>query len=273
MLLRTQVKEAPEKITDYIALVQGLDDPFNLFLRWDDLYNNQPFIYFFAYSLGRQKVMVWGVYHQPTDTFSLDGGCQYRTPQLATIVREWKRQQFNYVANSVRDRIRPLLQSYVGGRQSGMLSYEEYVRLKSIIAYFDGTLPEYIIKRQFGSNVISDFYDQFEQQSNLKPYQEAYHEMFPQYINQWRRQLDQYERWINRNDISSDVPVQLRALIQHMSQRFQETIERSSYVTIQGLVPCPTILDCTLMSMKECQLYTYGTYDFNPNDWREISLV
>ncbi len=40
-----------------------------------------------VHSLGRKKLILWGVYDRERDEIVLDGGCKYRVTQLMVIVK------------------------------------------------------------------------------------------------------------------------------------------------------------------------------------------
>ena len=118
--MQFQVQETISKKTDldknlktqddldlFVGLKSGLDDPFNLFLRVSDLTNNSSLIYFYAYSLGKKKVAIWGVYDKNNSEFLIDSACKYSPNDLLQIVNTWKKNDYSYFLNSVRNRISP----------------------------------------------------------------------------------------------------------------------------------------------------------------------
>jgi len=69
--LQTQILQLPsndvqkdnlrqEKLDTYLGVARGLSDPFNLFVNITDIEKNRDLIYFFSYSMGVKKVVVWG---------------------------------------------------------------------------------------------------------------------------------------------------------------------------------------------------------------------
>ena len=89
----------------YVGLRTGLDDPFNIFVRVADLEENRSLLYFYAYSMGKKKVVVWGVFDRENNEFLVDDACQYNVNDLKTIVDSFKDNKYQFFFSSVRDRI------------------------------------------------------------------------------------------------------------------------------------------------------------------------
>ncbi len=83
----------------------GLDDPYNVFLRVKDITAGNPLIYFYGYSMGKKKVVMWGVYDVHNNTFLIDAACRYNPNNLKQMLDVWKANRYQYSFNSVRNRI------------------------------------------------------------------------------------------------------------------------------------------------------------------------
>ena len=88
----------------FVGLRSPLNDPFNVFLRVDDIENNN--IYFYAYSLGKKKVIIWGIFDRSTNEFLIDEACKYHPNDLKGLIEAWKKQKYSFFFSSVRDRIK-----------------------------------------------------------------------------------------------------------------------------------------------------------------------
>jgi hypothetical protein len=111
MKLQVQVQEKRDeqkevdKLDLYVSLHTGLDDPFNVFVKLSDLEENRSSIYFYAYSLGKKKVVIWGIFERNNNEFLIDDSCQYRAVDLKSILDSWKDENYQFFFSSVRDRI------------------------------------------------------------------------------------------------------------------------------------------------------------------------
>jgi len=103
---RNEQKEQDE-LDLYVGLHTGLDDPFNVFVKVSDLEENRPLIYFYAYSMGKKKVVIWGVFDRKNNEFLIDDSCKYNANDLKTMIDSWKENNYNFFFSSVRDRITP----------------------------------------------------------------------------------------------------------------------------------------------------------------------
>jgi hypothetical protein len=102
---RRDEQKTQDELDLYVSLRSGLDDPYNVFVKVSDLEENRPLIYFYAYSLGKKKVVVWGVFDRNKNEFLIDDACQYGVNDLKSILNSWKEDNYNFFFSSVRDRI------------------------------------------------------------------------------------------------------------------------------------------------------------------------
>jgi|DewCreStandDraft_4_1066084.scaffolds.fasta_scaffold06255_13 hypothetical protein len=262
-----------EELNTYLGIVESLDDPFNLFLRLDDLLSTFPkrrYIYLMAYSLGRKKLILWGVYDRERDEIVLDGACQYRVPQLMSIVKQWKENQYEYVSNQVRDRIKQRLEEYLNlpSESPHIRTYSDYVNLKYLLGYFDGKVTE----SELNPDLLDNFYTQFESEVGLQPISENYDFALVDYIDSLRREISTYENSLNRTDIRPDliqkVDRDIMALVVHISQLFLKTLARGN-LSYYHFPICPDRDFCRSRQKyePECELYDYGIISFHPGDF------
>jgi len=104
----TSKKESATKELDsldlYVSLKSGLDDPFTIFIRVQDIVNKSPNLYFYAYSIGTKKLMIWGIYDSVNNHFLIDHSCRYNPTDLKTILDIWKSHQYDFYYTTVRNR-------------------------------------------------------------------------------------------------------------------------------------------------------------------------
>ncbi len=87
----------------FVGLKSPLNDPFNIFLRVKDIESND--IYFYAYSLGKKKVVIWGLFDRNTNEFLIDEVCKYSPNDLKSMIDTWQNHKFKFFFSSVRNRI------------------------------------------------------------------------------------------------------------------------------------------------------------------------
>lgn len=98
-------KDDLDNLDLFIGLVSPINDPFNVFFRLSDIQNSDStLIYFYTYSLGKAKVILWGVYDVTTNEFLIDSSCKYNVEFLAETIKIWKRNKYDFVASEMRDR-------------------------------------------------------------------------------------------------------------------------------------------------------------------------
>lgn len=98
-----KTEQEQDKLDLFVGLKSPLNDPFNVFLRVSDLEHNN--IYFYAYSLGKKKVVLWGIYDRSTNEFLIDQACKYNVNDLKSLLEVWKKQKYSFFFSGVRDRI------------------------------------------------------------------------------------------------------------------------------------------------------------------------
>jgi len=89
----------------FVGLRSPLNSPYNIFLRLKDLENDSDIIYFYAYSMGTQKVILWGIYEKSSDEFLIDNSCQYNPNDLKYILDTWRNNEYNFFFTAMRNRI------------------------------------------------------------------------------------------------------------------------------------------------------------------------
>jgi len=107
--MQVQVQEMIKRDTNmesldfFVALNSRLDDPYNVFVRLDDLLKNNSLIYFYAYSLGKKKIILWGVFDINSNSFEIDDACKYNANDLKKILDSWKKNNYSYFFASTKN--------------------------------------------------------------------------------------------------------------------------------------------------------------------------
>jgi hypothetical protein len=107
-LVKRQKEEVNTEVLDsldlYVSLKSGLDDPFTIFIRVEDIINRSPNLYFYAYSIGKKKIMIWGIYDLTNNQFLIDHSCRFAPNDLKGILDTWKSHQYEFYYTAARNR-------------------------------------------------------------------------------------------------------------------------------------------------------------------------
>jgi hypothetical protein len=80
----------------------NLTSPYNFYVHVSDLKNEDRYLYFYAWSLGKLKNVIWGYFDFASDTFFVEGECSYTgLNQMVAINRYMESQGFIMVFNIV----------------------------------------------------------------------------------------------------------------------------------------------------------------------------
>ena len=110
----TSNDQEKDQIDLFIGVKSPLNDPFNVFFRLRDI--NDPsstLIYFYIYSMGKSKAIIWGVYNVLDNTFLIDASCKYDLAQLNEALRSWKTNDYGVVSSEVRNRSVSRIAQYI----------------------------------------------------------------------------------------------------------------------------------------------------------------
>jgi hypothetical protein len=100
-----KAKEETDQLDLFIGLSSPLNDPFNTFFRLRDINDpNSTLIYFYIYSLGKARSILWGVYNVPENKFLIDDACKYDLRQLNEALKIWKSHGFDFVSSELKNR-------------------------------------------------------------------------------------------------------------------------------------------------------------------------
>lgn len=101
--MRTEQEQ--DNLDLFVGLHSPLTDPFNIFMRVEDIENDETLIYFYGYSIGKKKIVLWGVYNIESNEFLIDDACRYKPNELKNMIDTWKDNQYQFYFSGVKDRI------------------------------------------------------------------------------------------------------------------------------------------------------------------------
>ena len=155
-----------------IGVVGQITDPVNIFFSQNDLMNLDmtDYIYFSVYTMGKNKLVLWGVYNLETHEFEFDAACRYTLSQIMPIFNTWKRNKYVYVGNTVVDRVRERLTSLLPEHNTFkyIKSYDTYKLLKYLTTYF-GTGAPVSVQTNPPEGMLSKIMGQFNPHSGAAP--------------------------------------------------------------------------------------------------------
>lgn len=97
----------------FAGISSPINSPYNLFLRLGDLKEeSKNLIYFYAYSLGKQRAIIWGIYNEISNEFLIDSACQYDLEILNTAMVKWKENQYQIVSTETKDKFSTRISLY-----------------------------------------------------------------------------------------------------------------------------------------------------------------
>ena len=97
----------------FVGLHSPLESPYNIFLRLSDLESNSDIIYFYAYSMGKQRVIIWGLYDRSNNEFVIDNSCKYHPNDLKIVIDTWKNNKYEYFFTAMKDRKHDRINQYI----------------------------------------------------------------------------------------------------------------------------------------------------------------
>lgn len=281
-----------EKLDTYLGIARGLSDPFNLFVNITDIEENRNLIYFFSYSMGVKKVVVWGTYDRSTDKIEVESGCRFNSWKYISYINIWKDMNYQIHTTLTKNRINDRINKYLG-KSGDPLKINNETDLKAwkyMIAYFDDNINEddfiFLFDRldisklsynyenyNMGKSPILDFYDLF----NINDFTED--EELSNIRDRIENDIQSYEK--NKlNIIDNTSSGTIKGIVMRIAELFVNYISRSEYIgneSVKLLPICPQLIsDCDLDELEDennkCSVFTFGRYSFSPKDERYGSV-
>ena len=139
----------------FVGLLSPLNSPYNIFLRIKDIENNNDLIYFYAYSMGKQRAIIWGIYDRSVNEFLIDNSCKYHPNDLKIIIDTWKNNKYDFFFTAMRDRRSKRMSQYsiYGNNRKNMVKLiEDFKKLYLIKLTMNGLLSN--------KNIMTDNFDE-----------------------------------------------------------------------------------------------------------------
>lgn len=281
----------------YINVVQDFKSPVNIFFDIDDLLNiESKIIYFFAYTIGKIRNVVWGVYDKINEKFIFDNGCKYNSKQLYGFIKYWKSKNFAYSGNVVKNKITKRIESEY------MIPLKDYLKYLNVYLYLDDKItlseagennvkkyqdyPEVysipnekvklskkdylkykeiiaffdgkIKKDDINEDVIDNFIKDVENFYSINQDNIELDTYIELYIRLLKISLSEYEKYINRIDLNEYLTKSIVENIKILIDKFYMEIKYGNIIYDNISKSCPNIDDCIKYN-ELCGVYYYGT--------------
>ncbi len=249
-----------------IGVISPLTSPYNLFLNIEQILDpNSEVVYFFVYSFGKKRVVLWGVYLKENEEFVIEGGCRYTVSQLNKYINNWKGKDYSYIGNSVTNRISDVMARELGNKR---WAYTEYLRYKFILAYYDNRISETELEERYPEEpdiFLENFYRKYDL-SELVDTEIEITEQLELELSRLRNEITKYEKSINRTDLSmqfiNSLPTKAVEEIRFLTEKFYEAIKLGRYTEgnyYTALENCPTTEECAQnYNTAGCEVVFYG---------------
>lgn len=241
-----------------LKITNQLDSPFNLFLNFDQLIDDDKrYIYLFIYSMGEKKIAGWGVYDRVATTFELSGNCRYIGPQLYPMTMLWIKEGYKYIGNSVTNRPARLINKYLDQADKADKAdwmQEDYIKSKYLLAYYNKDITEAEIELEYPGLLEQLPSDQDE---------------LIDYMIELGKKNKKFEETINRTDLNRSALALLKydkiETLYDITTKFYQYVSKSK---ISGpgyeklLQQCPYLDTCKIDSTTEnCEVYHGYSHD------------
>lgn len=98
--------EEQDNLDIYVGVTTPISAPFNVFVRQDDLMDDDNnYVYFYAYSIGDRRIVLWGVYNKETNKFTIDEQCRWQDRFLTDALKEWAAHNYTFGYSTTSNKI------------------------------------------------------------------------------------------------------------------------------------------------------------------------
>ncbi|SNW62063.1 Hypothetical protein ORPV_159 [Orpheovirus IHUMI-LCC2] len=249
----------------YLGIHNELESPVLLFLKLDDIRNGYDNIYFFAYSMGKKKVVLWGLYNKPQNTFKLENACKYNVRILSSMLRQWDDNGYSYISNSVKDRITTKMDDYLDIKSNTphITSYEMYRKYKYLVSFYNDRIDIYELENGTYPGIIDDFVNDFMLKYDIIILEENI-DLFYDYIDVLEDETIKYEEKMTRNDMKSGINPKDISDVMLINKEFHKYISTLDVINNdENLYNCPSKEVCQNNKFDDlCQIYVFGLEEF-----------
>lgn len=233
LIYATREDPLTRQVTENVGLMQPLESPYNLFLNLEQLFSPLTRqVYFFIYSFGARKIILWGTYDKSTHEFRVDSACRYRGAQLEEITRYWTQHGYTHIGNITVDRITDAMLNYIEGKQ---IQATDYIQKRYLLAYLKEDISEEEYRLRYGDlpPLPEDWYDRLEYTVNLEGELLNYEHLNPQAYS--LTSGEPFSAFARSQRISYSEYVQRKYLLAYLRGRISEADYEERYGSLPKL--------------------------------------
>jgi hypothetical protein len=277
--------ERVDELESYIGISHGIVDPFNLFINITDITEGNELIYFFSYSIGKKRVVVWGTYDRYDDTISVESACRFDSWIWTTYPRLWQDLGYKIYTTITKNKFTSRINRFTR-KPKAVNTEADYKAWNYLIAWYRGNINDDDLKLLFDRLDKEDLsYDYPFYKEGRSPSADFYDLFDITDLTEELDVLDIVEEAVNKladyeakrlNVIDNSAPENISNTVMHITELFMDYISRSKYVSptqVASIPLCPRSSDeCDEAQLEDennkCALFTYGAHSFNHNDKR-----
>lgn len=186
-----QHNQQKDTIENLINLIKPLTDPYFIYINIAQLQDtSSKFIYFYAYRMGREKILLWGSYNRITKNINIAGGCKYNNLALLnSAIKIWNSKGFAYVFGEVKNKSTNLISLYLYLEN---MTPDQYFKQKNLIALLRNEID---LKDYLSEGGTQEEIEKFKEEINQKAQKEEWNNIdeTKDFI------LDKYEENLEKN--------------------------------------------------------------------------
>lgn len=143
-LTQLQLMKMKNKLlSDIVEFQKEFNEPYFIFVPMDEIANPTSYFNFIIYELGKNRIILWGIYDKKTKNIHVDNGCVYGIMKIANY-HKLMMTKFILVNSVVKNRISNLVKQF-SGIVKYPRNYHEYRMFKAYLQYLN-TKDETILK-------------------------------------------------------------------------------------------------------------------------------
>lgn len=129
-----QMQRFQEKLlSDIIEFQKEFNEPYYVFVLKSEIQNPTDYFHFIIYELGKNRIILWGIYDKINREVHVDDGCIYSVMKIGSY-HKLMMTKFVLVNSVVKNRITSLVREFMG-KIIYPRNYHEYKMMKAYVEY------------------------------------------------------------------------------------------------------------------------------------------
>jgi hypothetical protein len=150
---------AKESIRDMIGIHVPFKHPYYLFFSMEDLSDpSEDNVYFVGYEMISPGPAFWGYIDKEDHQITIYGSCIYRTNLLNNIVKQWKRNQLQYIGASIKNKQYPRLKFHSDNLDVRLnMKFSDFEDEKYMASFIRGEIEKKDLPKDLDQNKLKKF--------------------------------------------------------------------------------------------------------------------